>query len=255
MNELMVAIPAYNEERSIGPCIMGIRENTPKDMTTFIVVIDDGSTDRTAEIAKVAGADIIIQHDSNHGVGMAIRTAVDYAVQVEAGIVCIIDADMQFDSSEITELIEPIKKSEADLVIGSRFLGSKNDGQIPIFNRVGNQLMALFVSLLIGKRIHDAESGYRAVSLNAARDLNIMGIGSFSHDMLLDLSHKGYTIAEVPVSVRYYNGRTSRVIGRFLKYGFKSLCIVFLKKISLHWNMRFGRVKQTKARVIHTKPG
>jgi glycosyltransferase involved in cell wall biosynthesis len=254
LNKFIVAIPAYNEEKSIGHTISLIRKSIPKALPVSIIIIDDGSNDRTVDVAKTAGADVIIQHSTNYGVGIAYRTALDYAVQIGADIICTIDADMQFDPGEILELVEPIRNGVADLVIGSRFLGPNNNRKIPVFNLIGNNLMARFLSFIIGQRLYDVESGYRAISVKAAKELNLIGIGSFTQDMLLELSNKGYPISEVPISVKYYNGRSSRVIGRFIKYGFRSLCIVILKKISLHWDIQIKRMKKARAKIIYEAP-
>ena len=96
--------------------------------------------------------------------------------------------------------------------------------------------MAILISSIIRKNIHDAESGFRSISKTAAADLNLLGLVSFSNDMILDVSTKKHKIMEVPVTVKYFDERISRVIKGFIKYGFKSLCLIVLKILSLKYS-------------------
>ena len=100
------------------------------------------------------------------------------------------------------------------------------------------KIMAILVSLLVGKRFYDVESGFRALSAKAAHNLNLLGKGSFSHDMILDLAIKGFRISEVSVGVKYYKDRTSRVIKGLLHYGITSLWSIILKTLAIrnHYN-------------------
>ena len=161
----------------------------------------------------------------------------DYALSFGADIICTIDGDRQFYPEQLSRLLEPILRGESDVVIGSRFLKRKASIQVPLPNMIGNRLMAGFLSILLGKRLTDVESGFRALTRSAARNLCLMGLGSFSHDMLLDLSFKGYRISEVPVDVCYFKNRNSRVVKSFLRYGMKSLLSIFLKLLSLHFTI------------------
>ena len=250
----MVGIPAYNESETIGKTVEQIRKCIPEGTTAHIVVINDGSTDDTTQKALKSGADVIIEHDRNYGVGMTYQTAISYAVKNNIDVICTIDADLQYNPSQIPNLPKPIIVGETDLVIGSRFLDTKNNKNIPISNLVGNRLMAAFVSLLVGYRIHDVESGFRAFSVDASKNIRVMGIGSFAKDMILDFMHNDYSIKEVPVSVKYYNGRTSRAIGSFIKYGLRSVFVIALKMFSLHMNIGFCKGKKSKARILYNNP-
>ncbi len=238
MKSLVLAIPAYNEERAISRTISLIRRVAAECWDTTIVVVDDGSTDGTVEAALSAGADRVVRLGSNMGVAVAYRTAIEYSMSIGADVLCTIDADMQFNPKEIPSLIEPILRGEADAVVGSRFLDARNSMRVPLSNAIGNRLMAILVSFMVGRRLSDVESGFRALSTDAAKALNLVGIGSFSHDMLIELIHRNLRVREVPVSVRYYDDRVSRVIGGFLRYGFKSLCMILMKKMLLTLNLR-----------------
>lgn len=233
LSRLIVAIPAYNEERVLGKVIENLRESLHNEEDCLLLVVDDGSTDGTAEVARFAGADIVISHLVNQGVAKAYRTAIRWAVRYNADVICTIDADGQFNPDDMTKLVEPIRNGSADLVIGSRFIDRSNHRSVPLLNLVTNKLMALMISIIIGKRIYDTETGYRAISGTTARQLELIGRASFSYDMILDLAWKGFRIQEVPVGVRYFEGRVSRAIDGFLKYGLKSLSSIVVKWFSL----------------------
>lgn len=227
MSRLIVAIPAFNEESTLPRVLQDIRASLRNEVDLRILVVDDGSTDATVDVARNAGADIIVCHEKNLGVASAYKTAIQVALRFGADIICTIDGDGQFFPSEIPSVIEPIRSGRADFVIGSRFAGNNNSG-VPTINRVSNKFMALLISLIIRRRLYDTESGFRSLSRSAAKDLRLLGQVSFSNDMILDLARKRYKIIEVPVNVVYYQTRVSKVITGFLKYGFKSLCLIVL---------------------------
>ena len=237
--KLAVAIPAYNEELMIAKTLSNIRNSLHKEENLIIIVVDDGSTDNTTEVALKSGADFVICHKKNLGVAQAYRTAIRAGLQSDADVICTIDADQQFDPKEIPRLVRLVREGRADLVLGSRFLHTENDTRVPVFNRVANRALAHVVSMVIGKYLYDTETGFRAISKRAATDLNLLGIVSFSSDMIIDVSKRGLEIAEVPVSVTYYANRVSRVTKSFIKYGFKSLCLIVMKLISYLYPFNF----------------
>ena len=232
MTKLIIAVPAYNEEMALSSVLKKIAQCQPKDTENRILVINDGSTDNTKEIAISNGADFIVSHKHNLGVAQAYRTAIVAALELGADIICTIDADGQFCPSEIPKLVAPIKSGMTDVVIGSRFMNPALCKNIPIMNKIANQMMAKLISLLIRKQVYDTECGFRAISSTAAANLDLLGLVSFSNDMILDTSMKNFRILEVPVSVKYYEERDSRVIKGFIKYGIKSFCLIILKILS-----------------------
>jgi len=252
LSKLIVAIPAYNETQSLPRVIEKIRKTISNEKDYLILVVDDGSTDKTSDAAISACADIVVRHERNLGIACAYKTAINVAIQFGAEIICTIDADGQFNPREIEQVVEPIINGTADLVIGSRFINRRIARSVPIINRVANMIVSLLVSMLIGKRIHDSESGFRALSRDAALVLTLLGKISFSSDMILDLSRRGLTIIETPVSVKYFKFRMSRVIKGFLSYGFKSLCLLILKKISFHIPLKSMADYYPPIKIIHT---
>ncbi len=237
MAKLIIAIPAFNEELVLPSVLKNLKRNLSDEEDSLILVVNDGSTDKTSEVAISSGADIVVNHIQNLGVAQAYRTAIRTALEFGADIICTIDGDGQFDSNDIQDLIEPIKAGRADLVIGSRFIDSKLGKNVPKMNRVCNKLMAALISVIIHKRIHDAESGFRAISRKAAAGLKLLGKVSFSNDMIIDVSTQNHKIIEVPVTVKYFEERVSRVIKGFVRYGFCSICFILLKILTLRFSL------------------
>jgi len=235
--KLIVAIPAFNEELVLPSVLKNLKRNLSDEEDSLILVVNDGSTDKTSEVAINSGADIVVNHIQNLGVAQAYRTAIRTALAFGADIICTIDGDGQFDSNQIQDLIEPIKAGRADLVIGSRFIDPKFSKNVPKLNRISNKLMAILISIIIRKRIHDTESGFRAISKNTAADFKLLGKVSFSNDMILDASKRNHKILEVPVTVTYFNERVSRVIKGFIKYGFCSISLILLKLLALRFSL------------------
>jgi glycosyltransferase involved in cell wall biosynthesis len=196
---LMVAIPAYNEEVAIGSIIARC-----KKYTDFVVVIDDGSTDHTVEVARLVSADVI-SHNVNKGYGAAIRSCFEAAQSWNASALVIIDGDGQHDPDDIPLLVAELKRSGADIVIGSRFVNGngKNQG-IPAYRKVGIKVLDMATTMSSGLKVSDSQSGFRAYSAKAIRDIDLgdqgMGAGS---EILISAAEKHLKISEVPIRTRY----------------------------------------------------
>lgn len=228
MTNLLCAIPAYNEEKSIRNVIEQIPEKIEGISNTEILVIDDGSTDNTVEISKNAGAKVI-SHQSNKGVGEAFHTILRYAQDHDIDILVTIDADSQFDPTHIPKLIAPILKNKAYFVTCSRFL---DKSLIPVgmsfIKKAGNTMMAKVISFLVGKKITDAACGFRAYSREAFLNLNLFGKFTYTQETLLDLAYKGFEINEVALLVRgkREHGK-SHISSNLFLYGIRTLKIIF----------------------------
>ncbi|MGI6423160.1 MAG: glycosyltransferase family 2 protein [Candidatus Dojkabacteria bacterium] len=222
--KLTIYIPALNEEESIADVITSLPKSVEGIKEVNILVIDDGSTDSTAKIAKKCGADVI-SHGRNRGVGSAFQSAVSYALEEEIDILVSIDADRQFDSSEIPNIIRPVLKGEADMVVGNRF-GNGIPENMPKNKYWGNVQMSRIISLLTGYKFVDVSCGFRAYSREALLRLNLFGSFTYTQESILDMAFKGLRIVEVPVSVIYFKERKSRVASNVFKYGFRTLKII-----------------------------
>ena len=150
-------VPALNEERSIAAVIAEIRAADPE---FDVVVIDDGSTDRTAAVAAEKGA-VVVSLPFNLGIGGAVQTGLQYARDHDFDISVQIDADGQHDPGELPKLLVPLIEGEADVVVGSRFLGEKNY-KAPMLRRIGIRIFARIVSTVVGQPLTDTSSSFRA---------------------------------------------------------------------------------------------
>lgn len=188
-------IPAYNEEIGIGSITLNVQR-----YVDHVLVVDDGSSDSTADIAELAGAEVI-RHHQNQGKGAALRTGFSRVDGYDA--VVTIDADGQHNPHEIPKLLEPIIKGEADLVNGSRYVegGEKNT---PKYRRVGQSVLDIATNMNGKINVTDSQSGFRAFSANTipAFRFNLSGFGIES-EMLVDASNAGFRIEEVQIGVRY----------------------------------------------------
>lgn len=223
---LVVAIPCLNEEASIGQVLRDVPTTLPGITRITKLVIDDGSTDRSAEESKANGA-FVIRHVANRGVGEAFKTALSYAVSQRADLMVNIDADGQFAPADIVKVINPIVTHEADFVTASRFVDATVIPDMPAVKHWGNKRMSDLISLLSGRRFYDVSCGFRAYSREAMLNLNLHGKFTYTQETFLDLSIKNIAIKEVPVHVRYFPGRKSRVAGNLFQYAYKTSKIIF----------------------------
>lgn len=228
--KLIVTIPAFNEEERIANVIRNIPREIEGCTSVQVLVIDDGSTDATREVARNAGADHVIRHARNSGVVYAFKNGLKKAVELGADIVVNIDADGQFDPLEIPKLVDPIIHNKADVVLGSRFMDSSYPG-IPLKKRIGNLIISRIVSIMSAKRIRDTQCGFRALSREASSRTCLSGIFTYTQEMIIDLSFKRMQFLEIPISVRYFEGRKSRVVKNIFKYTFKVLGVLLLSAV------------------------
>jgi len=193
---IVAAIPCFNEERFIGSVVLKVKKHVDR-----VLVIDDGSTDASAEVATAAGA-VVVRHDCNRGVGAAVRTAFHKAKELGADVVVRLDADGQHDPDEIPAVIAPILSGGADVVVGSRFLTGKE--RPPFYRRIGQRLLTETTNLGSGTRIKDSQSGFRAFSAKALEEITITEDGfSVESEMQFAIARSGLKVVEVPIAVIY----------------------------------------------------
>ena len=201
MSMIIAAMPAHNEEGTIAKVVLGAKKHVDK-----VVVVDDGSTDSTAELADALGA-MVVRHKENRGYGAALRTCFETAKELNADIMVTLDSDGQHDPSYIPDFINAMKTSKADVVIGSRFL-TKNK-TIPKYRIVGMKVLNLFTRLH-GVKTTDSQSGYRAYSRIAIEKIRVtnpdMGAGS---EILTQVKNYNLKVVEIQITVRYDIGDTS----------------------------------------------
>lgn len=190
----LIAMPAYNEEKYIGSMVLKVRQYAGE-----ILVIDDGSTDRTAEIAKLAGA-TVIRHKKNSGKGTAVQEILAEAIKKSIDILVILDADSQHNPEEIPALIKPIQEGY-DLVIGSR---RQQAQKTPRYRRLGQKVLSYMTHFLTREYGEDTESGFRALSRKAISELQLREKGfAIETEMIANATDKGLKVTHVPISNIY----------------------------------------------------
>ena len=220
-SRVLVIIPAYNEEKNVGRLIDKIQKVYPD---VDIVVIDDGSSDNTAKVAREKGAGVL-SHCVNLGAGAATQTGYRYALRYAYEFIVQLDADGQHEPQCINDLITVLKNNLADMVIGSRFLEERSYKPCWIRRR-GMSIFGAIVSLVIGQRITDSSSGFRALKREIADFFARINYPSDYQDAdVIMLAHfAGFRIREIPVIMYEDLSGGSQLGGhRLVYYGFKTL--------------------------------
>lgn len=196
MVDVSVILPSKNEEETIGICINKIKKVFTDYGLTGEIIVADNSQDKTPTIAKSLGARVVTPDKS--GYGYAYRYGLRYA---SGKYVVMGDADNTYDFLEMPKLLEPLMKGEADLVIGSRFMGKIERGAMPWHHKyVGNPLLTQLLNLFFKARVSDAHSGFKAVTRDALKKLNLNSDGmEFASEILIEAAREGLRIKEVPI--------------------------------------------------------
>jgi len=198
-DSIIVIIPAFNEERFIASVVFQTRPFADE-----VVVVDDGSTDRTAQLAEAAGA-TVLRLDSNSGKAAALNEGFAYATERAPSAVVCLDGDSQHEPSDIPDLVKPILAGGADVVIGSRFLSTRS--RIPGWRKVGQHTLTAMTNGMSGTNVTDSQSGFRAFSAKAVRSMHFSSQGlSVESEMQFMFEPAGLRVTEVPISVRYQDG-------------------------------------------------
>jgi glycosyltransferase involved in cell wall biosynthesis len=260
----MIGIPAFNEEKNIGVIVAKLKQKYEK-----ILVCDDGSSDMTSTIASSMGADVI-KHEKNLGYGSAIKTIFQEAKKFEGDILVTFDADGQHQISEIDSMLKPILENNADIVIGSRFLGKTQN--LPRYRKVGIKAITGLTNTVTNSKITDSQSGFRAYGKKALNEIipTESGMG-ISTEILIKASKKQLKISEIPITITYDDNTHSQepishgtsVIMSTIKhvaierpllyYGVTGMCFLILGLIFGGWAMQIyseERVVMTNIAII-----
>ena len=231
MNDTLVIIPAFNEGKSIQDVIENIRSQAPM---VDMVVINDASTDNTAQAALKAGVPVVTL-PINLGIGGAVQTGFRYAVEHGYSYTIQIDGDGQHDPKHIPELLESLKNDDFDCMIGSRYV-QKTEYKTPWSRRVGMIIFSSLLTRLMGKRITDTTSGYRALNHRATMFFAAEYPVDFPDSEALLLLHRNkMRIGEIPVTMSHRaHGRSSTGLWKSIYYPFKSLIAILAVLLRSH---------------------
>lgn len=223
--QISVILPAYNEEIPIGSMV-----HLTKSYADKVIVVDDGSSDRTAEVARKAGAEVIV-HEINKGKGVALKTGFEAAIMLGADIIVTMDSDGQHNPAEIPKLVAPILKGEAEMVNGSRYLCGL-EKSTPAYRRIGQTILDKFTNLQSGLNITDSQSGFRAFAASTIEKFRFNAQGmAIESEMLTDAGNAGLRIKEISIGVRYdVNGSTKKPVSHGLEVLSAILKDMILKK-------------------------
>jgi glycosyltransferase involved in cell wall biosynthesis len=195
--KVFIVIAAYNEESALAGVLHGLRRHGYRN----IVVVDDGSRDRTSDVALAGGA-WAVRHSINRGQGAALKTGIDFALQQGADIIVTFDADGQHLSEDIPALIKPVATGAADVALGSRFLGKKSN--VPPVRALFLKGGALLMRVLYGVSVSDSHNGFRAFSRKAALAIELrMPRMEHASEIIEQIGRKKLRYVEVPVTIRY----------------------------------------------------
>lgn len=230
MKHVTFLLPAYNEEESIGTLLRDVR----KCRKSRVLVIDNNSNDRTAEIAKKSGANVL--RERKQGKGFAVKTGFE---NIKSEFAVMLDADNTYDPRDAQKLLKPLMEGEADVVLGSRLRGKREEGSISRFNLLGNHLLSFFASLLYSN-VSDVCTGYWAFKKNVIEQLLQDGIDSDGFDieaeMFSKVSKNNFRVLEVPI---HYKSRLDATKLNSVNDGVK----IFIRLFSNWVKMRRGSLR------------
>jgi len=240
--KIIIVVPAYNAEKTLESVIKRIPKNFMKKIYE-IILVDDGSKDKTYQVAKKLGLKII-KHLKNKGYGSAQKTGFSAALKDGADFVILLHSDGQYAPEYLPKIIKPLLNSECDAVFGSRMLGgSVLNGGMPVHRYIGNKFLTSIENIIFGMNISEFHSGYRAYSKKALENINFdLDSNSFVFDseILVQIKDKGMKIGEVPIPT-FYGHEISYL--KPMKYGFEILKV--MSRYILH-KVRIIEYKQFK---------
>jgi len=198
-NTLHVVLPAYNEGETIGEVIESIPDRV-QGHEVVPLVVSDGSTDGTAEIALRKGASVV-EHAENLGQGAALRTGFEISRSIGSDIIVTMDADGQHPVEQLEDIITPVMNDEADFVIGSRYLGNDNSGN-GLTRRAGIRAFTLLLNALTRSSITDCTNGFRAIRTSEVENLTLEENRFNAPEMIIESKKNGLRVQEVPIHVK-----------------------------------------------------
>lgn len=216
---IAVVLPAYNAEKTLESTFREI----PGDIVDHVILVDDGSSDRTVEIARNLGIQHIIEHNRNKGYGGNQKTCYDKALEINADIIVMLHPDYQYTPKLIHAMCYLIADGVYKVVLGSRILGKGAlKGGMPVYKYVSNRILTFIQNILLNQKLSEYHTGYRAFDAEVLRTINYhMNSDGFVFDnqMIAQIFWAGYEIAEITCPTKYFEEASSINFRRSLKYG------------------------------------
>ena len=243
----VVIMPAYNAAKTLKMTYMAL----PHDVVDLVLLVDDGSTDETINIARELNLQIFL-HNRNYGYGGNQKTCYIEALNARADIIVMVHPDYQYDPACLPEIIRPIEAGEADVVFGSRLLGKSPIQQgMPWWKYLGNRVLTKFENVCLGLNLSEYHTGYRAFSKRVLETINFRANSDgfiFDQEVVMQIVEGQFRIAEVSVPVRYFPEASSASFIDSVTYGLGILWLLF--RYSLHKN---NLIRQTKFQSLKTR--
>ena len=233
--KLVIQIPCFNEEATLPATLADLPREVPGVDVVEWLVIDDGSTDRTAAVARELGVDHVVCHPRNRGLAAAFQTGLDAALAVGADVIVNTDADNQYDASCIPDLVAPVVRDAVDMVVGERPI--KEIEEFSATKKLLQRLGSRVVRLMAGVDVTDAPSGFRAMSRQAALRLQVFGRFSYTMETLMQAKAEGLAVVSVPVRVNPQT-RESRLAKSTFQYLRRSSTTI-LRSFALYYPFTF----------------
>ncbi len=235
MTKLIIQIPCYNEEATLGATIAELPRQIEGVDSIELLVIDDGSRDKTVEVAKACGVDIIVRLPHNQGLAKAFMAGLEASLKAGADIIVNTDADNQYCASDIPLLIEPIILGQADIVVGARPIWKTK--HFSLIKKLLQKFGSWVVRRASNTNIPDAPSGFRAFNREAALRLNVFNSYTYTLETIIQAGQKGMKIVSVPIKTNFVS-RPSRLVKNNASYVVRSLFTI-LRIFMLYRPLRF----------------
>ena len=249
--KVVVVMPAYNAGRTLRMTY----EELPKDTVSMVILVDDGSTDATLEIARQLGLEIFV-HNRNYGYGANQKTCYAEALRAGADIVVMVHPDYQYDPRLVPQLIDPIRRGEADVVLGSRVkAGLALQQGMPWWKYISNRFLTTVENRILGLKLSEYHTGYRAFHREVLETVNFRANSDgfvFDQEIIAQVVAAGFRIAEIAVPTRYFPEASSASFLASTIYGLRILTALFwytLHRRGLRRSRRFDSLRARYTRL------
>lgn len=221
--DVVVCIPAFNSQNTL----MDVYKKIPKSIIDKVIIVDDGSRDKTVDVIRNLGIKPIV-HKKNLGYGANQKTLYTNALKLGAKYIIMLHPDGQYDPADLPKFIKALKTNEGDLILGSRFL-TKGINQTPGYKSISLRIIALLFNLVLGLKLSEVNTGYRGYNARLLKTIPFLKNGNgyiFDPQLIIQTVHFGFKITEVPVSKRYNREAISPNFSKSIQHGIENLSLL-----------------------------